>query len=213
MAGDATAIDWLQPFLVPVNHTLNRLLRLDPASRERLRQLAGRRLAVVIEDSPIRLAATFDSEGLALAAWPEGEAADAVVRGSAVSLLALVRDPHDGGDRVSFNGDLGFVRDVRRLLASLDIEWEEQLAGIVGTKTARRLGATGRRFRTWADESRQSMESGMAEYLTEESRLLPTRAEAGIFLSAVDRLREDADRLAARLQRLEARLRSPRNDA
>ena len=135
------------------------------------------------------------------------------MRGSAVSLLALVRDPHDGGDRVSFNGDLGFVRDVRRLLASLDIEWEEQLAGIVGTKTARRLGATGRRFRTWADESRQSMESGMAEYLTEESRLLPTRAEAGIFLSAVDRLREDADRLAARLQRLEARLRSPRNDA
>lgn len=206
-------MDWLQPFLVPANHTLNRLLRLDPASRDRLRRLAGRRLAVVIEDAPLRLAATFDSDGVELAPWPEGETADAMVRGSAASLLALARDPHDGGDRVSFDGDLGFVRDVRRLLASLDIDWEDQLARIVGAGTAHRLGTTGRRFRTWVDDSRLSLESGMAEYLTEESRLLPTRTETGIFLSAVDRLRGDADRLEARLRRLEARLHQQRNGA
>jgi ubiquinone biosynthesis protein UbiJ len=43
----------------------------------------------------------------------------------------------------------------------------------------------------------------MAEYLTEESRDLPTRIEVDEFLADVDRLREATDRLEARLAALE----------
>ena len=45
----------------------------------------------------------------------------------------------------------------------------------------------------------------MAEYLQEEGRDLPTRTEVEEFLSGVDQLRDDAERLEARLARVEAR--------
>jgi len=45
----------------------------------------------------------------------------------------------------------------------------------------------------------------MAEYFQEESRELPSRAEVEAFLDAVDALAGAADRLDARLCRLERR--------
>jgi len=45
----------------------------------------------------------------------------------------------------------------------------------------------------------------MGEYLTEESRDLPARPEVEDWIAQVDRLREDADRLEARLALLERR--------
>ena len=45
----------------------------------------------------------------------------------------------------------------------------------------------------------------LAEYWQEESRDLPSRTEAEEFLQGVDRLREAADRLEARISRLQVR--------
>jgi ubiquinone biosynthesis protein UbiJ len=45
----------------------------------------------------------------------------------------------------------------------------------------------------------------MVEYLQEEGRDLPTPTEVEEFLADVDRLRDDAERLEARLARLESR--------
>ena len=46
----------------------------------------------------------------------------------------------------------------------------------------------------------------VAEYLAHESGDLVPRAEAEVFLEGVDRLREDVDRAAARVDALLARL-------
>jgi len=48
-------------------------------------------------------------------------------------------------------------------------------------------------------------EQNLREYLQEEARLLPTRYEAKEFLDAVDALRDDVERLAARVERLRSR--------
>jgi ubiquinone biosynthesis protein UbiJ len=44
------------------------------------------------------------------------------------------------------------------------------------------------------------------EYLQEEGRLLPSRYELESFLTEVDRLRDDGERLAARVNRLRRHL-------
>ena len=46
------------------------------------------------------------------------------------------------------------------------------------------------------------MEENIREYLQEESRDLPSRYEMDRFADEVDVLRDDVDRLAARLKRL-----------
>ena len=48
----------------------------------------------------------------------------------------------------------------------------------------------------------------MAEYLQEEGRDVPARVEVDEFLEGVDRLRDDTERLDAKLARLEASRRS-----
>ncbi len=56
---------------------------------------------------------------------------------------------------------------------------------------------------------RRSAGENLAEYLQEESRDLVSKPELEEFLLGVDQLRETADRVEARLARLEQRLRGP----
>lgn len=191
--------------LQPLASTLNRLLALDPASADRLARLNGRSIAVRLTAPELTIHIRFNNGALGLSLEPEaeGHAPDASITGSPAALLALARDPEQGGEAVEFSGDLGLVRDLRKLLAQADVDWEEQVARVLGDIPAHQLGNAARGFRSWVRASRQAAETGIAEYLTEERRELPTAVEAELFLSEVDRLRQDADRLAARLQLLE----------
>ena len=55
-------------------------------------------------------------------------------------------------------------------------------------------------------ELSESDRAELLEKLQEEGRLLPTRYEIDQFLAAVDRLRDDGERLAARVERLRQRI-------
>jgi arylsulfatase A-like enzyme len=54
----------------------------------------------------------------------------------------------------------------------------------------------------WLRHAGNTLLDNAGEYLTEEQRSLPTAAEVERFISGVDRLRADADRLQARVRRL-----------
>ena len=77
---------------------------------------------------------------------------------------------------------------------------------IVGDIAARRLSQMAERALSWARGASRTVGNNIAEYLTEESRDLVNKVEHEEFLSGVDALRETADRVEARLLRLELRL-------
>jgi ubiquinone biosynthesis protein UbiJ len=58
----------------------------------------------------------------------------------------------------------------------------------------------------WARRARRTAGENIAEYLQEESRDLVNKPELDEFLQGVDTLRETADRVDARIARLEQRL-------
>ena len=99
------------------------------------------------------------------------------------------------------------AQQVRRFFRDLDVDWEEGLATYLGDAPAHQIGRLVRGVRGWFAESRDAAGRNLAEYLTEERRDLPPRAELDAFLDDVDRLRSDADRLAARVTLLEQRTR------
>ena len=65
-----------------------------------------------------------------------------------------------------------------------------------------RMGEAARGFGKWASDARATMGANIREYLQEESRDVVTETELEMFNDAVDKLRNDVDRLAAKLQQL-----------
>lgn len=195
--------------LRPLEATINRLLALDPETPARLKPLLGRSVRVELPEIGLVLRANFNENGVNLnQAEPEDETVDASVRLSAAAALSLARTRGEQAQGVEFRGDVAVVHALRRLAGGLEIDWEEQLARVTGDIIAHRAGlAVGGLF-SWLTQTRQTFEANLGEYLTEEARQLPPAAEVAGFLDDIDRLRQDADRLQARLERLE-RARQP----
>ena len=101
-------------------------------------------------------------------------------------------------DDIRFAGEAEQARRLRELLSGLDLDWEELAAGAVGDTAARLLGRGAEEF---ARAARHGAADNVRDYLHRESGLLPDRAELERFLRGVDRLRDDLERLAQRLER------------
>ena len=155
---------------------------------------------------------------LALASG-DGADADAVICGSPLSLIKLLAGgaaaaagAHAGAapdaERapVRIAGDAEIAARYRELFALARPDWEEELSRIVGDLPARRLSLLASGALSFAARVRRTAGENLAEYLTEESRDLASKPEIEEFLLGVDQLRETADRVDARLARLEQRL-------
>ena len=86
-------------------------------------------------------------------------------------------------------------------LARPDLEGE--VAKWLGDVPAHALGEVARGLGAWLGRAGAALRMNTAEYLQEESRAVPAPFEAQAFYSDVERMRDDVERLAARLARLE----------
>jgi ubiquinone biosynthesis protein UbiJ len=82
---------------------------------------------------------------------------------------------------------------------------EEELSHWIGDVAAHELGRAAANAGAWFRRAAAALRMNTAEYLQEESRALPAALEAQAFYRDVERLRDDVERAAARLVRLERR--------
>lgn len=191
-----------------MEQAINRALAMDPASRQRLAGLAGRRLRLRLEDPAVELDVHFGEERVALRPSDQDVVAEASVETTLAGLASLAASRGQRSRDVVFRGDIGTIQSVRQLVANLEIDWEEQLSRITGDSLAHTIGEGLRRGHDWAGYAGDRLLTDVGEYVTEERRLLPTEPEVTGFADAVRRLRADVDRLEARLKRLERGSRS-----
>lgn len=193
--------------LEALEEALNRVLAMDPDARRRLADLHGRVVRVDLQGTGIQLNFVPGHDGhLRLLGSIEHEP-DCTLSGSPVDLIRA-GDSTSGhaqlfAGRVQIDGDTGLAHGFSETLAGIDIDWEEQLSRLTGDIAAHEIG---RGLRAAAREGRRlgrSAQDNLSEYLTEEARLLPHRFEVEDFLAEVDVLRDDCERLAARISLLE----------
>ncbi len=203
--------DALPPLLLDTLEALfNRYLALDPEVADQLGELDGRCLEFDLSTPRLTLYVLPRAGAIDLRARCE-RAPDCVVRGSALALYRMVRSPNPAEllsrGEVEILGESHVLQRFADILKQLEIDWEELASKVVGDFAAHRLGSAARGLRRWLADSLEALRLDTREYLQEEAELLPTRDEVQDFVAAVDRLREDLDRLAARVRRLERRLR------
>ena len=197
----------IKPLLIGVlESALNRYLSLDPNSAELLAPLAGKVIAVNIQpfDETIYLCPSNDAIQL-LDQFP-GQT-DTLLTGSlsALGLMGLSSSPMRAifSGEVKIEGDISTGQQFQELFAKLDINLEQQVARLTGETIAHNISQWFRAGRDWSKESVETFRLNAAEFLQEETRDLPAKAEMDIFCRHVDELRTDFDRLQSRIDRLE----------
>lgn len=188
---------------------INGCLALDPQAGERIGQLHGR----VIGFQVLGLGANFflipGPGRVQLLAHHEGDP-DCVLRGAPLALARMI-DRRESADQL-FSGEVQITGDTElahlfgKILAEMDVDWEEQLSHLTGDIVAHKLGNLVRDAGHWGTSALETMGMNLQEYLQQELQLLPVRWEIEGFLSDVDRLRDDSERLQARIALLRTRL-------
>lgn len=191
-----------------VETALNGALQLDPDSYARLSRFEGKVIALELQGTGLVLTLLSGRHGIQVMTMAS-EAADTVISGTPLALLELgIGDAR----RVLFAGEVTIRGDVetgqafKRLLDNLDIDWEEPLSRLTGDIIAHRAGELLRGLQQWGRQARDRLGYNLAEYLQQESRQLATREAVAGFSREVDELRDDCERLQARLSRLQQQL-------
>ena len=195
--------------LSAIETALNQYLALDEDAPIFLKPIARKIIAVNIQpfDWTIFLCPTTDSIQLLENCT---EPPDATLTGSAVALgmMSLSSKPMDSifSGEVTITGDIRTGRKFQELFDQLDIDLEEQVSHYTGDIIAHQLGRFLRAGKNWGEETLETFQLNLSEFLHDETKDLPPQPELDIFFRDVDLVRADFDRLTARIKRLEAKL-------
>ena len=197
--------DPLEALLRPIAEVLNRNIAETTPARELAAQLDGKTVAIRVRDTALAMYFVFDQDIVTLATEFDADP-DVVITGSLVSLARMaggagaqaIRD----GD-IDLTGDAATAQRFQTLLDHAKPDVEEELSRVIGDVAAHQLAEFARGVGNWVRGARSTMGDNIREYLQEERRDLPTRYEVEQFSQRVGELRDDVERIAARLKRLE----------
>ena len=144
---------------------------------------------------------------------PTGESArpsavSATLSATPIDLLRLARSADLStlrGTGAEIFGSPEVAERFAKLLKLARPDLEEHAARWLGDVPAHALGEAARGVGAWLERAARTLRADTAEFLQEESRALPASLEAQAFYADVERLRDDVERAAARLARLERR--------
>ncbi len=203
----------LQQRLLAITEIIgNRIATLDDNLLQGFESLQGKSIAIEIIDLQQTIICYPSAAGIRLSMQiPEGDV-DATIRARLVALINLATQSDKVStsiqEGISFHGDVAVAQRLQKLLANVDIDWEEvlsrQLGDVAGVQAYRLLSQA----KTVFQQSVSSILHSGSEYMQEEVRVTPAPVELERLRSDVTRLRHDVDRSEARLNRLMEKLNS-----
>ena len=189
-----------EPF-APFERILSRNIAASSRARGLLAELQGRSLELRFTPTPLRVRLSARPDTVSVARGSD-EPADAVIEGTPLSFLRLLsgeaaKSIRAGG--MDVKGDAEVAEGFRRLLEAAKPDLEEELSRFTGDAAAHYVARFAREAADFGRRAGDIFARNVSEYLTEESRDVPSRLEAEEFIEGVDRLREAVDRLEARV--------------
>lgn len=195
----------LEAALRPVASILNKNIRATTPAQELCEKLDGTVVAVRVKNTSLATWFVVHSDCLELTTECDAEP-DLAITGSLITLARLAGEPGASALRngsLELTGDAQLAYDFQQLLGFARPDIEEELSGVVGDVAAHRLGEIARGVTDWTRNAGATMGANIREYLQEESRDAPSRYEVERFTDNVSTLRDDVDRLEARINRLQ----------
>ncbi len=187
----------------PASAAINHLLAQEPWARLQLRLHAGKVACIDAGAVALRLRVTAD--GMVEAA-PADAPARVTIRVKLSDLPLIAQNRERAFSYVQIEGDAEFANAISSLSQSLRWEAEHDLDKVVGPIAAVRLVSGARAAFAAARSGHQKLAENVAEFLLDEKQLLVRPQSVSEFSADVVRLRDDVERTAKRLAKLEQKL-------
>ena len=202
-----TQLNTFDKILFRLEKLLNHFLNLDPETRIKLNAIDGKQILIVVEYTDIRLKISIENATFNLNQTNE-ENADVVIKGKPFSLFFLLIKKQNGEpvfpSDIEIKGDINLAQKLQKILKDLDIDWEEILSQYLGDGIARKLSLFIQSGRSYVNNSFNSFESNVSDYLRFEKNILPDQLLIDEFNQSVDHLRDEVERLKVRIEKLES---------
>lgn len=191
--------------LAALEAALNRNIAASSAARGLCTRLTGKSLRLQLAGLPLEFVLRSDGERIQLQYSRAASVTDASLSGSPLGLLSLAgkQATSTSGSSVRIEGDAEVAQGFSELLTQARPDIEEELSRVVGDVAAHQLGNTVRSLFGFGKRIGDTFLQNVGEYLSEEGRDVPSRTEAEEFSRDVDTLRDDVERLQARLTAVE----------
>lgn len=196
-------------FLSTIETALNAWLKLDGETLPRFASMHDQVICLHITGLNIKLYFLPNAQHIHVMG-NYADKADTTIHGSAMTLMRMSSAQDSGkvllASDAHIEGNIGLGTRFSQLLQDVDIDWEDLLSKLVGDIAAHQIGNLSRESAGWLKNTEHAMRLNLAEYLSEESHLLPAEAEVAYYLDQIDTMRMDTDRLTARVKRLKHKL-------
>lgn len=187
---------------------LNRVLALDPDTHAAVARLDGKRIELALEAPPLALSIRVRGDALEVGPPEHDSEADLGLRatlGGLLSQLPFARGEHAPVGKLRVNGDAELARRLQQLAQRFDPDWDKPFAQGLGPILGPQVARVLREGLQAGGKLAKNLARDAAEYVTEESRDVVAKAELAAFHDDVDGLRDHAERLLARVERLRAK--------
>lgn len=183
---------------------LNHLLAQEPWAIRLLKQHADK--VACFDVSLFQITVRIGSDGLLQTltqAELESLAVNVKILVKPSDLPLILQNREHAVSYVKIEGDADFANTISQISQGLRWDVEENLSKVFGDIAAVRLVASGKQLISTAQKTHQHLQENLAEYFLEENPLLVRPSEVDIFSKQVVKTRDDVERFAKRIERLE----------
>ena len=184
---------------------VNQAIRLDPLTAQRLQKLAGKRFHIECTDPAADVLIAINEQAITLLP-PDGKPVTSHLTGDLTAFVKLMSADDKAAALINadlrLQGDSQLLIELEEILSYIELDWEYQLAQHIGDLPAHLLGKLGRGSFNWLKQTQPIFMRHLQEYILEEARLSPTKQEIDRFISDLQALNEQVERLEARIERL-----------
>lgn len=193
--------------LRPFEALLNRNIAASTAAKSLCQRLDAKVLALHVDGVPLNIYCKSVGDRMKLATSYEGTPS-ATLTGTPLAFMRLVGPQPEAairGGSVHIQGDAEVAQTFSELIKHTRPDLEEELSRLIGDVAAHQVGTAARSVLDFAQRAASTFAQNVSEFLQEESRDVPSRTEADEFIAGVDKVRDDVERLEARIADIERR--------
>jgi len=193
--------------LEKIEKLMNRILKQDEVTLNAIGELKGKVIAIYTISPDFIVYLKFDGTGVTIKKEYGGRV-DVTIKARPVTLLImlLAREEKVTPRDMEIIGDVGLAQRFQSIMKNIEIDWEENLSHRIGDFLAHKLGNLFGNTRKYVNETRDTIEMDISEYLRYEKEILVNLSEVDEFITAIDVIRDDMERLRQRVKRLERKI-------